>query len=266
MIPLDYHIHSTFSPDSLVTPEEICRRAIELGIPEIGLSEHWDVSPYEQDVRYLKAKPWYAELERLRGLFAGQLVIRAGIEISEPHLYPEDTAWILSQVPFDYVLGSVHYVGEQLMYDESYFRQHPADEVYEAYFAELGQMAEKSNIDIIAHFDIPARTAKPIFGYDPTRYETTIRAVLGTAIERGLALDINVAGLRKPAHNLMPDPIILRWYHQMGGKRLTFGSDTHSLDHLGINFEIAMQALQEAGLEFVTQFERRQAWPVPLDR
>jgi len=264
MIPLDYHIHSTFSPDSPATPEEICRRAIELGIPEIGFSEHWDVSPYEQDVRFLKPGAWHAELERLRSVFAGQLTVRAGIEVSEPHLYPQDTAWILSQVPFDYVLGSVHYIGEHLMYDENYFRQHHADEVYQAYFAELGQMAEKSDIDVIAHFDIPARTAKPIFGYDPTLYETAIRAVLKTAIERGLALDVNMAGLRKPAHNLMPDPIILRWYHEMGGERITFGSDSHSLDHLGINFESAQRAVREAGLKYVTQFERRQARLIPI--
>jgi histidinol-phosphatase (PHP family) len=266
MIPLDYHLHSTFSSDGDSSPEAMCRRAIELGLPEVGFSEHWDVGPYEETPRFLRPAAWWDELERLRSLFAGQLILRAGIEIAEPHLYTDETAEIISRLSFDYVLGSVHYVGEHLMFDESYFRQHTADEVYSAYFAEMDRMVRSADIDIIAHFDIPARTAKPIFGYDPTRYETAIRAILAVVIERGLALDVNVAGLRKPAQNLMPDPLILHWYHEMGGERITFGSDAHSVDHLGLNLDLALLAVREAGLASVTQFERRWARLIPLDR
>ena len=100
MIPLDYHMHTNFSEDADDTLEAMCRRAIELGIPEIGFSEHWDVGPYETKPRFFKPEPWYAELERLRGLFAGQLIIRAGIEIAEPHLYPQETAEVLGTRPF----------------------------------------------------------------------------------------------------------------------------------------------------------------------
>ena len=38
----------------------------------------------------------------------------------------------------------------------------------------------------------------------------TIRSALKTIIERNLALDINVSGLRKPAQIIMPDPLILK--------------------------------------------------------
>ncbi len=266
MIPLDYHMHSTFSSDGNSSPEAMCRRAIELGLPEIGFSEHWDVGPYEETPRFLRPEAWWDELERLRSLFAGQLILRAGIEISEPHLYTAETAEIISHLPFDYVLGSVHYVGEHFLFDEGYFRQHTADEVYSAYFAELDKMVRTADFDIVAHFDIPARTAKPILGYDPTRYKDAIRTILSIVIERGLALDMNVAGLRKPAQNLMPDPLILRWYHEMGGKRITFGSDAHSADHLGLNLNLALLAAREAGLASVTQFERRQARLISLER
>jgi histidinol-phosphatase (PHP family) len=266
MIPLDYHMHSTFSYDGDSSPEAMCRRAIELSLPEIGFSEHWDVGPYEETPRFLRPGAWWDELDRLRSLFAGQLILRAGIEIAEPHLYTDETAEIISRLPFDYVLGSVHYVGEHLMFEESYFRQYTADEVYHAYFAEMDRMVRSADIDIIAHFDIPARTAKPILGYDPTRYEDAIRAILAIVIERGLALDVNVAGLRKPAQNLMPDPLILRWYAEMGGERITFGSDAHSVNHLGLNLDRALLAVREAGLASVTQFEQRQARLIPLDR
>ncbi len=258
MIPLDYHIHTTFSMDGSATPEAMCHRAIELGLPEIGFSEHWDVGPYEEVTRFLQPEAWWRELVRLRELFDGQLVIRAGIEIAEPHLYPEDTTTILARVPFDCVIGSVHFVGPHMMFDEKYFRQCTADEVYLPYFTELEKMVQMGELDIVGHFDVPARTAIPILGYEVTRYEEPIRRILGLIIARGLALEVNVGGLRKPGQNLMPDPIIFKWFRQMGGERLTLGSDAHHLDQLGQNMDIALQAICAAGFTCLTQYDHRQ--------
>jgi len=63
-------MHTRFSEDGEDTPETMCRRALELGVSEIGFSEHWDVGPYEQKPRFFQPEPWYTEIERLRGLFA----------------------------------------------------------------------------------------------------------------------------------------------------------------------------------------------------
>jgi histidinol-phosphatase (PHP family) len=264
MIPLDYHMHSTFSVDGASPLESMCRQAIHLGIPEIGFSEHWDVGPYEKHPRFFQPEPWYAELERLRELFAGQLIIRAGIEVDEPHLYLQPAAEVLKRVPFDYVLGSVHYVGPNFMFDDDFFRTQTADAVYRTYFAEIEKLLQIADIDILAHLDIPARTAKPIFGYEPTRYESQLRNILRMVIDRNLALDVNVAGLRKPVQILMPDPLILKWYAEMGGKRLTLGSDAHSSDQVGLHLDQALEAIRFAGITCITQFERRQARLIPL--
>jgi histidinol-phosphatase (PHP family) len=263
-ISLDYHMHSRFSEDGRDSPEAMCRRALELCIPEIGFSEHWDVGPYEKHPRFFKPEAWSAELTHLRELFSGRLTIRLGIEVSEPHLYPAETAEMLARLPFDYVIGSVHFVGPDFMFDEAYFRSHTADEVYRRYFAELEKMIDQADLDVVAHFDIPVRTAGPILGYEPGRYETQIRGILEKVIARGLALDVNTAGLRKPARNLMPDPLILQWYAQMGGQRVTLSSDAHTVEQVGLNLEEAIQALQAAGLRQVTRFQRRQAELLPL--
>jgi histidinol-phosphatase (PHP family) len=258
-IPIDYHLHSSFSEDGDDSPESICRRAIALGIPEIGFAEHWDVGPFEANPRYFKPELWYVELERLRSQFQGQLIIRAGIEIAEPHLYSKETREVLQRAPFDYVIGSVHFVGENFIFDAQYFRNHTADEIYGSYFTELGRMVSTAEIDIVAHFDIAARTGIPIFGYDPARYEETIRSVLKTCIERNLALDVNVSGLRKPSRNLMPDPRILAWYMEMGGQRLILGSDAHRLPEVGLHLDEAIQAIRAVGGNRITRFDHRTA-------
>jgi histidinol-phosphatase (PHP family) len=163
------------------------------------------------------------------------------------------------------VIGSVHYVGENFIFDGEYYRTHTADEIYGSYFAELGQMVRTAEIDIVAHFDIAARTGIPVSGYDPARYEETIRSVLKTCIERNLALDVNASGLRKPARNLMPDPLILAWYMEMGGQRFTLGSDAHRLPEVGLHLEKAIQAIRSVGINQVSQFKRRQATLLPLE-
>ena len=94
----------------------------------------------------------------------------------------------------------------------------------------------------MAHFDIPARAGKPIFGYEPARYEEKIRSALKTCIERGLALDVNVSGLRKPAQIIMPDPLILKWYAEMGGQRVTLGSDAHRLAEVSLHLDKAIDS------------------------
>jgi histidinol-phosphatase (PHP family) len=259
IIPHDYHMHSTFSEDGASSPEEMCRQAIKLGIPEIGFTEHWDVGPYEQNPRFFKPEPWYAELERLRSLFSGELTIRAGIEVAEPHLYPKDTAEVLKRVPFDYVLGSVHFVGPHFMFDEAYFRSQSADTAYQSYFTEVEQLLQTADLDILSHLDVPVRTAKLVFGYNPARYESQIRRILQAVIDRGLALDVNAAGLRKAARNLMPDPLILKWYAEMGGEYITLGSDAHQADQVGLHLDTAMEFCRSAGLTQLTRFERRKA-------
>ncbi len=243
----------------------MCRQAIKLDIPEIGFSEHWDLGPYKKMPRFLQPEAYYAELERLRGLFTDQLIIRAGIEIAEPNLYPGETNEILIRIPIDYVLGSVHFVGKDSIFDENYFRTYSAYEVYNSYFAELDKMVRTANIDIVTHFDFPARTGKPILGYDPFLYEDVIHAILRQVIERGLTLDINTIGLRKAARILMPDPLILNWHAEMGGQRITFGSDAHDSSHIGLHFDKALATVHDAGITHITQFELRQACLLRLE-
>jgi histidinol-phosphatase (PHP family) len=264
MIPFDYHMHTTFSEDAEDSLETMCLQAIKLGLPEIGFSEHWDVGPYEKNPRFFRPEAWAEELNRVKVLFAGRLTIRAGIEVAEPHLYPQETAEILTHVPFDYVFGSVHFVGDKFVFDEANYRNQNADEVYGAYFTEMESMLRTADLDIVAHLDIPARTGKPIFGYEPFRYETQIRRILGIILERDLALEVNAGGLRKASRNLMPDPLILEWYAGMGGKRLTIGSDAHACAQVGLHLNAALEAIRSAGFTHLTQYMGRKSRQIAI--
>jgi len=259
MLPQDYHMHTLFSPDSKAPMEVMCRAALASGIREIGFSEHYDLHPLEGTRDWFRPEPWFAELRRCRQVFDERLVIRAGVEIGEPHLFADEARALLSAYPFDYALGSLHWIGSKLIFDPDYFDR-PADEAFREFFVELEHMTSVGGFDILSHFDVPVRIGFGVYGeYDPARYEDVIRPALRNCLAHGIALDVNAAALRGKARVLTPGVEILRWYREMGGERVTLGSDAHRPDHVGAHLDEALAAIRQAGLTHLTYFEQRRA-------
>ncbi len=85
-----------------------------------------------------------------------------------------------------------------------------------------------------------------------------MRAIWQACIEHNITPEINTKGLRCRVAEVHPAPESLRWYVEMGGKRLTFGSDAHRADNIADSFGLVRQMAQNAGLTLVCRFERRQ--------
>jgi len=265
MIPPDYHIHTNFSCDAKSSMEEMCQAAVTRGLREIGFTEHYDLNPVDECFDWFKVDDWYTEIERCRCVFQSTLTIRTGVEFSEPHCYPQGVQSLMEKVPFDYVIGSLHYLGTELIYSQGYFRKRTPDQAFQEYFTELARMPATGVFDILGHLDILALMAKLNFGsYDPYRYEDGIRAVLSNCIARGIVLEINSQGLRKPAQLLVPGVEILSWYVEMGGESICLGSDAHVASHLGMHLDVALQTARQAGVKTLTCFERRRKQQIPL--
>jgi len=261
----DYHMHSSFSFDCKAEMRAMCQSAIAGGIPEIGFSEHYDLHPSEPYRDQFDPEAWWAELQRCRAEFAGQLTIRAGIEIGEPHLFPAETQTMLNRLPFDYALGSLHFVRGNNMFDIGYFRTHDALEAYQAFFTELEELTRLGGFDILSHFDVPIRTAFAVYGlYSSLDFEELIRPVLQNCIDQGIALDLNTSALRSRVNVMTPNLEILRWYVELGGERVTLGSDAHKPVDVGSNLDVAVAIARAAGIQYLTHFEQRQATLVPL--
>ena len=265
MIPPDYHLHTTFSCDAKASMIEMCQAAVAGGFREIGFSEHYDLNPVDECYDWFKAEAWYAEIEQCRSRFNDRLIIRAGIEFSEPHCYPQGEQSMLGRLPFDYVTGSLHYVGKELAFSQKYFRGREEDQAFQEFFTELERMTATGDFDILGHLDVLALAAKLFYGsYDPRRYEDAIRIVLHNCIERGIVLEVNSQGLRKPAQMLIPGAVILGWYVDMGGDSICLGSDAHIASQMGMDLDVALRTAWDAGLKTLTCFEKRQKQRIPI--
>ena len=260
MIPLrDYHIHTNFSCDSEAEMAAACEAAIASGLSEIAFTDHLDFGPADPR-NYFRPVEYLAEIERCRAIYGDRLTIRAGVEVGEPHLFPRQAADVLALGDFDFVLGSAHYAdGMQAAWKEHFFEQ-PLRQAYEAYFRQVVRLAAEGDFDVLAHLDLVKRDAHK-FGkaYDgPGPYAEMIRTALRSLVERGKGIEINTSPLCRGQAEPCPSLEVLRWYRELGGEILTFGSDAHRPEDIASNFDVALEMARAMGFTHLARFERRQ--------
>ena len=253
----DYHHHTDNSFDSQAQMNEVCEQAIRIGLDEICFTEHFSVNPKAPTYGHMNFNRYFSQLEECRELFGNELVIKAGIELCEPHLMKEEYAEALAYLEFDFIMGSVHNIKEEKL--RTFMVNKTKEEIYQQYFEEVYAMVADADIDVIAHLDLIKRYAVESVGhYDFITYKPIIEKIVRKAIERGIGIEINTSGLAKKALNeTLPSMDILRLYHSLGGKILTVGSDSHFSETVGANQEIAIEMAKEIGFEGITVFEKR---------
>jgi histidinol-phosphatase (PHP family) len=233
--------------------ERSCARALEIGLPAIAFTDHADFVKVHPDQYCVDIAGYLAEVERCRSKFK-DLRILSGVELGEPHWFPEETKAILAAGRLDQVLGSVHCVrlrGELL--DGSQFpRLAPEDfgNAVHAYFAETLALVESSQpFAVLTHVDYPKRYWPPDRPpYREQDYEEELRAILVAAVKRGSVLEVNTTrggGERK----LCPGLVTLRWWREAGGTAVSFGSDAHDPSKIAAGFELAAQVVEAAGFK-----------------
>ncbi len=280
--PPDGHVHSQFSWDAGVrgSMADACARAVELGLPSIAFTEHLDLTswfvPRESLHMFPRAGAHYVEADStfyppridLEGYFEsidrcrerfGSLHILTGIEIGEPHWFPELVAGILASGRFERVLGSVHSVrvdGAIRAIDE-WFHSDRISGAAEAtavreYLAEATTMIEASQeFEVVAHIDYLVRQIRRAGRrHDPRVFEAEYRETLAALAASGRVLEINT--------RLPLDPLIVRWWHEVGGGAVCFGSDAHAPDAVGRGFGEAVAVAEAAG--FKPRSDPRDFW------
>lgn len=225
----DLHVHTHFSFDSQADIQRACRQAVQAGLTHIGFNDHFDLDPSSKEKGYDQSA-FFDEIKAAQDAFAGRLRILAGVEFSEPHLYPKEYEQTLSQ-PYDYVIGAVHYIDGM----DPYFTEkmaYPLPKMYERYWEEMERMVETGGFQIVAHLDYPKRY------YNACLFEDqTVLRILQKACDKGMALEINTSPFRKEEAEPMPGSRLLELYAKAGGYHITLGSDAHEPEQVGTGIE-----------------------------
>jgi histidinol-phosphatase (PHP family) len=247
-----------FSCDARGSMAQMCQAAVEAGLEEIAITDHLDGHPNERCRDYYDATAYFDELERCRAHFAGRLTIRAGVEVGDPHRFPDAVAPTVRGHAYDFAIGSVHWIDDVAPFGEAFFRAHGADFAFGGYFREALALAGGDDFDVLGHIDMPKREGAAFYGpFCADDYRDALRAILRRLIERGKGIEINTSGWRKSAEECCPGPSVLKWYAELGGEILTIGSDSHRTEHVGLYRTRALEMARQAGLRWLTTFEGR---------
>jgi histidinol-phosphatase (PHP family) len=254
---IDYHVHTDNSYDSKTPMIEMCAQAVSLGVTEIAFTDHFNNHLLDIDLGFYDPKRYFDDIDFCRARFP-MLTILAGIEVGEPHRWWRKARPVLESYPYDIVLGSLHWIGNESVFSPNYYRARPPEKAYGAYFAELVRMIEHGGFDVLAHMDLPKRTAYDVYGvFDPRNWEDLIRPVWAACLRAGITPEINTKGWRIPVRQMHPSVDALHWYVDMGGKRLTIGSDAHHPSSIAQDTHIARHMALQAGLTHICRFRER---------
>lgn len=233
-VKTDLHTHTRYC-DGKNTPEEMARAALELGLDCLGFSGH-GTAPYDADCCMTRegAAAYRGELAALRERYAGRLLILCGVE--QDYWSEESTE------NYDYVIGSVHYVnlnGTMLCVDNTpeiaraAVEEHFGGDWYalaEAYFETVARVAEKTDCDIIGHFDLISKfnEREGFFDERHPRYTAAWQAAVDRLLPCGRPFEINTGAMSRHWRSEAYPAAEMRDYIRRGGGKLILSSDSHS--------------------------------------
>jgi histidinol-phosphatase (PHP family) len=270
----DYHLHLRpdergTSAERYFTEENVERyldAARQAGIAELGVSEH--VYRFRQALDLWRHPFWeeqatddldaYCEFVRTTPL-------RLGIEADFVPGAEDRIRNLLEAREFDYVVGSVHFIGDVAVDHDGYDAWRASgdpDQVWRRYFGMLAEGVRSGLFDILAHPDLvkvwgperPWPERDPRFYYEP---------LLEAIAEHQVAVEISTAGLRKPVGEMYPAPAFCELCVEAGAP-FALSSDAHLPEHVGYEYGKATEFLEELGVEEICVFEGRERRLEPI--
>ena len=260
----DYHVHmhetGDFSVDYL---KKYIEKAKEQGIEELGISEHayffWETkdilsNPWIDNRRGINFKDYLQLFEEAR---KQDLQVKMGIEMDYTPGKEKEMETFINSYPFDYVIGSVHWIGDwgiDLEIYRSEYDKRDIFEAYEQYFDQIVTLAESQLFSFVGHIDLIK-----IFKYKPSdqafiekQYDRAVKVLAAS----GTCIEISTAGLRKPVGEIYPDPVLLKKCYD-AGVGIVLCSDAHAPKHVGYQYAQSLKLARSVGYEEIQVFTGR---------
>ena len=251
----------------------VVEAAIAAGFTTYGLSEHCPrFQPqhlYPEEAHLVPAdlaqtfERYVRSALELRERHADRLELLIGFETEA--LPVEGWAAKMQQLrqsaPFDYIVGSVHSIGDTWLdlnaeTTERAARENGGWETLRCkYFDQLATLVEVLRPEVVGHVDLVRRFEAPDFRFSDAALKRAER-VLEAALAAGSALDVNAAPARRGFGPVYPGPQVLARACAMGVP-VTLGDDSHGPDGVGVGLDACLQAIAAAGYRSVHYLTRR---------
>ena len=243
--------------------------AAERGIEVLGVSEH--VYRFEQALEVWRHPFWVEsardDLDAYCAWVREETPLKLGIEADFVPGREDHMANLLESQPWDYVLGSVHFLRDHAVdmhgdWDVWTTRFDSPEKVWRQYFETIGEAARSGLFDVLAHPDLVK-----VWGSQRPRPDGDLRRYYELAMEgieeSDVAIEVSTAGLRKPIGEIYPARAFLEMCVE-AGRPVALSSDAHGPGELGYRYDQALDLLRSLGIDEIAVFENRTRRMEPL--
>ncbi len=264
---LDLHTHTDNSHDGMYSATYMCEAAMNASLRAIAITDHFDCESFEKFHLNRSAKQSMFAIKKAQAVFAGKLLVIAGVELGQP-LEDLNAADFALNLNFDFVLGSLHALpGRDDFYDMDYsLPENDPERLMKEYFENIKNLIDWGNFDSLAHLTYPMRYIRKRSEKIPDMedYKDDIRDIFKMLAERDKALEINTSDLFRNFYETVPSKDLIAYYKECGGKRITVGSDAHDFCNVGKGIPEAMDIAKACGFESITLFQGRSPMEIPI--
>ncbi|MBQ9162841.1 MAG: histidinol-phosphatase HisJ family protein [Clostridia bacterium] len=263
MVYCDLHTHTRFSFDGAdhSTPDALCRRALEVGLTDLAITDHCDVNGEVEGLYDIyDADAAYTAVMEAKEKYRGRLNLLYGIELGNAHQYPDYARAALARHPYEFVIGSLHNLRDVPDFYYINFEKMREPLVHSLFSRALDETME------MCAFDVDGRSPFTAVGHitymhryvavgkrtmDFKRHYDKLAALYELIIKRDIALELNVSTLAKGLGITMPTLELLKLYRDCGGRLVTTGSDAHCPEDIGRAIRKGHALLLAAGFDEV---------------
>lgn len=276
----DWPPHGEYPPGLLESYVEV---AAARGVFEIGFTEHlyrteegaavlgrfWEDDPNEflrlHTEQMMKNDSGLSLARYVEAILAAKqrgLPVKLGLEVDFFPQTIDAVMDLLAPIPFDFLLGSVHWVGGWAI-DASdvtgEFERRGIDQAWEEYFILVADLARRGVVDVLAHVDLPKK-----FGFRPLKEPVHLyQRVVDAAAASGMAVEVSSQGLRRPVGEAYPSALFLAMFGQ-ANVPITFASDAHRAEDTAHAFPELRDLARAAGYRSYVRYTARRPESVPL--
>ena len=258
MILTDTHTHTVYSFDGIehATVSAMCRRAIELGLEYLCITDHYEAN---FETQYQDFKPYDAEsaakdIFEAKEKYKDRLSVIYGIECGQITQNTDSALKFLKDHAFEFVIGSLHNTrGDDDPYymDMSRLTQEELRANWDKYLEELYEVAGFDCFDTLAHFTYPIRYCyRDNNLFDITYSADAVAQILKRVIDHGMCLEVNSSGFRQNMNSPVPDKFVLGIYKELGGELISIGSDAHMPEHMAYGYPQTREYLKDLGFKY----------------
>ena len=250
---VDLHNHTPLCNHAEGSISEYVEAAIKNGVRYFGFSDH---APMDFDPKYRmkfdEMKSYEADVLSAKEIYKDEIEILLGYEVDYLKGHMDER---VLNADVDYLIGSAHFIDEWGFDNPEFigkYENQDIDEIWRKYFNAVEEMAKSGLFDIVGHLDLIK-----VFKFLPKGDINAIAKNALLAIKNAdMALELNVAGYRKPIAEAYPSMPLLKAAFELGIP-ITFASDAHKPEQVGMFSDEIVKMAKDAGYEKCAFFRKR---------